>query len=247
MKKVALILSVIILAGCGGNKEVPKETSKSNEGIQQEQKVEVQSEFPPETNCKADLGTLKMNVNGESQGKRTEMTELKKFIFSDTCDNIEIHYELKGSYGDNIGKKIVYSKRRRMLQDISTKYNVKEEYKNISVQALKAFFKKKEKSFYSLEEYGGKYDFNNREMTNNAVGPKPEQSDFDGSVKIVEEYIKSNAKDKNSIKYLEWSKVIPSDEFWVVRCKYEGNNSFGAKTTENTWFYIKNSKVVKMK
>ena len=123
----------------------------------------------------------------------------------------------------------------------------KEEYKNISVQALKAFFKKKEKSFYSLEEYGGKYDFNNREMTNNAVGPKPEQSDFDGSVKIVEEYIKSNAKDKNSIKYLEWSKVIPSDEFWVVRCKYEGNNSFGAKTTENTWFYIKNSKVVKMK
>lgn len=80
-----------------------------------------------------------------------------------------------------------------------------------------------------------------------ALGSKPEQSDLDGSVKIVEEYIKSIAKNASSVDFLEWSKVSNIGENWIVRCKYKGTNSFGALVTENAWFYIQDNKVVNIK
>ena len=67
------------------------------------------------------------------------------------------------------------------------------------------------------------------------------------SVKIVSDYIKSNAKDASSIEFLEWSKVISIGKNWTVRCKYKGTNSLGGIVTENAWFYIQNSKVVDSK
>jgi hypothetical protein len=84
-------------------------------------------------------------------------------------------------------------------------------------------------------------------MKQTAIGKKPEQSELDGSVKIVKDYIKSNAKDSSSIDFVEWSKVSSMGDNWVVRCKYKGTNSFGAVVTENVWFYIQNNQVVKTK
>lgn len=211
-------------------------------------KMVLETEFPTANKCESNLGVLKMDANGHSIGKKTELTELLRMLKNKDCDIIEITYELKGSYGDNIGKKIIYNKRERRLQDIFTNNYVIEDYNDVSVEGLKMFLDKGEKSFYSLTEYtDAKYDFNNREMKQKTVGNQPSQSEWNGSVKVVEEYIKTNSKDASSIKFIEWSKVCPFDEFWIVRCKFSGTNSFGAIVTENKWFYIQNDKVVKTK
>jgi hypothetical protein len=83
------------------------------------------------------------------------------------------------------------------------------------------------KGFYNLSDYctDVSYDFNNREMKQTAIGKKPEQSELDGSVKIVKDYIKSNAKDSSSIDFVEWSKVSSMGDNWVVRCKYKGSSN----------------------
>ena len=193
---------------------------------------------------KSDVGVLKMDQNGYSIGKKTELTELRRLLNVDSLDIIEISYELKGST-DSFKKKIVYDKRSSILKDIYTKSNVVEEYKNVSFDTLKKFLDKGGKGFYNIENV--EYDFNNSNMTIDAVGEEPEQSELDASVKIVKEYVKSNAYDASSIKFLEWSKVSPSGEYWIVRAKYKGSNAYGGIVTENMWFYIQNSKVVKTK
>jgi hypothetical protein len=106
-----------------------------------------------------------------------------------------------------------------------------------------------EKSFYSLENYceNSEYDFNNREMTIKAVGPKPEQSELNGSVEIVKKYIKDNAHNDSSVKFIEWSKVSPFGEYWIVRCKFKGDNALGGVITENMWFYIQDNQVIQIK
>jgi hypothetical protein len=196
---------------------------------------------------KSDLGVLKMDKNGNSIGQKTELTELRRFLNIDSIDVIEITFELKAT-STSFKKKIIYDKRTFILKDIYTTTNVIEEYKNVSVDLLKSFIDKGEKHFIVLADNKNvKYDFNNRETTNDALGEKPEQSELDASVKIVKEYVKSIANDESSIKFLEWSKVTPSGEYWIVRAKYKGSNAYGALVTENMWFYIQNNKVVKTK
>lgn len=194
---------------------------------------------------KSDIGVLKMDKKGYSTGKKTELTELRRLLYVDSLDIIEITYELKGSYGDNINMKIVYEKKTEILKQIYTKNNVIEEYKNVPIDVLKKFLDKGGKGFYNIENV--EYDFNNSNMTIDAVGEEPEQSELDASVNIVKEYVKSIAYDASSIKFLEWSKVTPSGEYWIVRAKYKGSNVYGAIVTESMWFYIQNSKVVKTK
>jgi hypothetical protein len=75
------------------------------------------------------------------------------------------------------------------------------------------------------------------------MGAKPEK-ESDGSVKIVEEFIKSHAQNPNTFQFLEWSEVSSEDGYWKVRCKYRGIASFNAEVTTNAWFYIQNNKVV---
>lgn len=210
--------------------------------------TEIKEELPNPITSKVDLDVLKMDANGYSLGNKTELTELKRLVNIDSIDVIEINYELQGSYGKNISKRIVYDKRKGHLKDIFTENNVIEDYKNVSVDGLKKFLEKGEKSFYSLEKYtDAKYNFNNREMTIKAVGKEPEQSELDGSVKTVKDYVKNNANDASSIKFLEWSKVSPMGDFWVVRAKFKGTNALGGAITENKWFYIQNNEVVKTK
>lgn len=233
---LGIILIALFIFSCGGSEEGKSESTK-----------QIVEETPPLNVCHSELGIVKMNADGETYGKKTELTELKKMLKKGDCDVIEIVYELKGTYGENIGKKLVFNKKSKKLDDISTENNVIESYDNVSEEALNAFLKKGEKLLWVLPDYTkGKYDFNNREMTNKAVGNAPKQSAFDGSVLAVEKYIKANSKDPNSIEYVEWTKVTPSDEFWAVRCKFRGKNSFGAMVLQNQWFYIQNEAVVKV-
>ncbi len=83
-----------------------------------------------------------------------------------------------------------------------------------------------------------------RVIPSTAMGAKPEINSKDGSVKIVEEFIKLNAKNPATFEFLEWSEVSTEGGYWKVRCKYTGVSSFNAEVTTNAWFYIQNNKVV---
>lgn len=211
----------------------------------------LKEELPPLKTCRSDIGKVKTNGDG-SIGSKTELTELLKLLKNKDCDVIEITFVQKSppdrNYED-MALKVIYNRVNGTLQNIFTKTNVIEDYKNISEECLKQFLKSGKKSFYSLSDYckDMKYDFNNREMNQTAIGPKPEQSELDASVKIVKDYLKDKAKDASSVEFLEWSKVSALGKNWIVRCKYKGTNSFGAVVTENSWFYIQNSKVVDTK
>lgn len=248
---VSLFLTIsfaLFIISCNNSNNTANDKQQGTSVKKDSTKIVLKEELPAAKTCQSDLGVLRMDVNGYSVGKKTELTELRRLLKNKDCDIIEITYEWKGSYGDNIAKKIIYDKREKRLQDISTHNNVIEDYKDVSVEGLKMFLDKGEKSFYSLADYtDAKYDFNNREMKQKTVGNQPSQSEWDGSVKVVADYIKTNSKDASSVKFLEWSKVSPFDEFWIVRCKFKGTNSIGAVVTENKWFYIQNDKVVKTK
>jgi hypothetical protein len=49
----------------------------------------------------------------------------------------------------------------------------------------------------------------------------------DGTVWQVESYLKKNLKDPDSLKFIEWGKVVKSETGYAVRCKYRAKNSFG--------------------
>ena len=246
MKKIILLLAVIFVTSCSN--EQP--TGSSNNSENSNHKNNLKEELPPLKTISLDAGRMKMHENGYSIGKKTELTELLKQLKNKDCDIIEIVWvwDCSPKY-DDMAMKIVYNKTTGSFKEIYTKTNVIEDYKNITPECLEKFLKNGEKSFYSLESYckDATHDFNNREMKVTAIGEKPEQSELDGSVKIVKDYLKSNAKDASSLDFLEWSKVTYSGENWIVRCKYKGKNSYGADVTENAWFYIQNSKVIDTK
>ncbi len=242
MKKQILLFVFLLglLIACDDNKKTEQSTHAD--------KTSIKEELPEPIKCTSDLGLLKIDANsGETVGKKTEKTELLNMLNKD-CDIIEINYTLKfeNPAYENIDKKIVYNKREKSLKDIYTKNNVIEAYNNVTDKAIISVLSKK-KGLYALESEGAKYEFNNNEMTIKAVGEKPKQSELDGSVKIVEDFIKDNAKDAGSVKFLEWSKVTDFGDYWVVRCKYKGKNDLGVYVTEDTWFYIQNSTIVKTK
>jgi len=76
------------------------------------------------------------------------------------------------------------------------------------------------------------------------IGAKPETNPEDGSIRIVEDFVKANSKNPASFEFLEWSELAIEDGYWKVRCKYRGISSFNAEVTTNAWFYIKGNKVV---
>lgn len=66
-------------------------------------------------------------------------------------------------------------------------------------------------------------------------------SPYDGSVRQVKSWIKTNAKDPDSIEFIEWSPVTSSGSGYSVHVKYRGKNSFGGYTIENQVFTLDSS------
>ena len=245
MKKIITLFAVALITYSCSN-ETPTENTQTVET-----KTTLKEELPPLKICKSDIGKIKTNGDG-SIGSKTEMTELLKLLKTKSCDLIEITFVQKSppdrNY-DDMPLKITYNRVTGLLKSIFTTNNISEDYTNVNEVCLMEYLKSGKKNFNSIESYckDAKYDFNNRDKKHSALGNKPEQSDLDASVKIVEDYIKQKAKDASSIEFLEWSKVSPFGESWIVRCKYKGTNSLGAVVTENVWFYIQNSKVIDTK
>ena len=78
-------------------------------------------------------------------------------------------------------------------------------------------------------------------------GEPPKNSEWDGSVKCVKDYLESVAKDPDSLKYEKWSQVFSSDDGWLVQCDFRAKNSFGAYERYVKWFVIRNGFVVDAK
>lgn len=63
-------------------------------------------------------------------------------------------------------------------------------------------------------------------------------SEWDGSVRQVEKYLKKNLKDPDSYESIEWSRVAKVGEGYMVRAKYRAKNSFGGFVVENKIFIL---------
>jgi len=77
-------------------------------------------------------------------------------------------------------------------------------------------------------------------------GPKPQQSEWDGSVDIVIKYVTEITGDP-AVKFHEWSKVASLGDKWVVRAMFEFKNRDGMSLYNNQWFYIRDGKVISTK
>jgi|ERR1035437_8468763 hypothetical protein len=251
MKYLLSIFILSIIFSCGDSTKTHSEEVDYNKTIDSVINCRKAEELLPSKTFSSDIGKVKTNGDG-SIGSKTEMTELLRLLKNKDYQVIEIVFVQKSppdrNYDDMV-LKIVYNRICHTLKNIFVETNVIEEYKNINEECLKQFLKSGKKDFSYLKDFckDSKYDFNNREMAQTAIGDKPLQSELDASVKVVEDYIKSNAKNASSIDIIEWSKVSEFGKNWIVRCKYKGANSFGAIVTENVWFYIQNNEVVETK
>lgn len=81
------------------------------------------------------------------------------------------------------------------------------------------------------------------------LGPKPENSEWDSSVRCVDQYLKQTLNDYDSAEYMEWSPVVRMDTkegpYWVVRLKLRATNAFGGKIIKEVIFFIRQNQIVK--
>ena len=68
----------------------------------------------------------------------------------------------------------------------------------------------------------------------------PAASAWDGVCSCIKDYIKDNAHDPKSIKYVECSPILAFDNgLYGQRVKYRGKNAFGGLVLNEQMFYIK--------
>ena len=66
-------------------------------------------------------------------------------------------------------------------------------------------------------------------------------SEWDGSVSQVEDYLKRHLNDWHSYESVEWSKVVKTEQLnhaFMVRHTYRAVNGFGSKMLVNQIFYL---------
>lgn len=80
------------------------------------------------------------------------------------------------------------------------------------------------------------------------LGPKPQNSEWDGRVEPVVVYLKNTLNDYDSSEFVEWSAVtkleVKGEPYWVVRLKLRAKNAFGGYILKNTFYFIRQNRVV---
>jgi hypothetical protein len=94
------------------------------------------------------------------------------------------------------------------------------------------------------------------ESTEAVYGKRPETSDWDGKVYLIDDYLKANLKDPASLEYIQWWKLTPfiwgerdasgagAQNGWQVSVQYRARNSFGGMVIERQTFLIRDGKIV---
>lgn len=77
-------------------------------------------------------------------------------------------------------------------------------------------------------------------------GPKPTNSAWDGSVHVVERYLKAALHDPSSYDHVRTSEVTGEGDYWVVVSSFRGKNAFGALIINTKKFFIQQGEVVKV-
>lgn len=71
---------------------------------------------------------------------------------------------------------------------------------------------------------------------------RPEQSEWDGSVRTVTQYLERSLNDPSSYESVEWYKLDQTEfrgrQVWFVRHKYRATNAFGAKILKDQVFIM---------
>lgn len=67
---------------------------------------------------------------------------------------------------------------------------------------------------------------------------KVTNSDWDGSVSQVEDYLSKNLKDPDSYESIEWFKVVEKSDGYYVKHKYRAKNSFGGYVINCQLFHL---------
>lgn len=82
---------------------------------------------------------------------------------------------------------------------------------------------------------------------NEHINPNITNSEYDGSVPCVEDYIKEHLNDPSSYESVEWTKVVKLDTSfarlysgaqYATVAKYRAKNGFGALVLQKTMFYF---------
>src|ERR1019366_2379635 len=59
-----------------------------------------------------------------------------------------------------------------------------------------------------------------------------ENSQWDGSVRQVKDWLKGHVRDPDSLEYIEWSPLLKNGDGYMVRVKYRAKNGFGGYEVE---------------
>lgn len=80
------------------------------------------------------------------------------------------------------------------------------------------------------------------------LGEKPKNSEWDGSVLVVKEFLQNNLNDYSSSEFVEWSTVtktyVGKEPYWAVRLKLRAKNAFGAMILRDTYYFMRKNTVV---
>lgn len=80
------------------------------------------------------------------------------------------------------------------------------------------------------------------------LGEKPQNSEWDGSVLAVKEYLQNNLNDYSSSEFVEWSTVtkiyVGKEPYWAVRLKLRAKNAFGALILRDTYYFMRKNTVI---
>lgn len=203
---------------------------------QSKQSSKIEYEWPKYKVCSYDIGYLSVDKHGASIEDDNELTLLLELLESDSCDQYEISYTWKSTRGyPDMPKKLIYDKKGNRVLDVYASTGEKETYSNVDLQSISKFLKSNKPIFY-LNDY-----------TNDNVnlrGEEPEQNLKSGAVSCVIKYVESLSASKENINFIEWSRVIPEGDYWILRSHSKFKNNLGELIALNAWYYIQNNEVV---
>lgn len=80
--------------------------------------------------------------------------------------------------------------------------------------------------------------FANKNEPSNPTHAVVENSQWDGSVRQVKDWLKGHVRDADSLEYIEWSPLLKNGDSYMVRVKYRAKNGFGGYEVEERVFTL---------
>lgn len=76
------------------------------------------------------------------------------------------------------------------------------------------------------------------------IGAKPKNDPLTGKIDIVIDWLKKNAHDPSSVKYIQWYVPYYSNGYWNCRVEFRAKNALGSYVKEDKIFRVRNGSIV---